>query len=347
VAPPPPPPPPADDIRPELFSNVAGFADVNTDPGAIASNALLSLIALLVILYGSSIFNSTIKENSDELNLMLGRLLAPFGAVYGFANSLFGHSRWQESFLYGVLKPFAFLALMGLIYSLLEPGFGLTRESLVLVASLAAAMFIITYVFEGGQVLAHERWNGLPADLRFYPVPIMIAIASVVLSRIAGINPGFIVGFVASATFLSHNDRLAGRAVMFSMAALLSVSILAWVLISPFRSLSEGNEAWWAAALEASTIAVFVAGIEGILFALMPLEFVEGKKLWTYSRVAWFAAALPATFLFFHVVIGFEDSVGSEDSMTLLMVGGALVAVSSLIWLFFKLRMASQDTEAA
>jgi hypothetical protein len=131
------------------------------------------------------------------------------------------------------------------------------------------------------------------------------------------------------------------------MIALLAVSILAWLLISPVRSVSEDNLVWWAAALEASTIAIFVAGIEGILFALLPLEFVEGKKLWNYSRLAWFSAALPATFLFFHVVIGFEDSIGSDNSMTLLIVGGGLVAVSSLLWLFFRLRMGSGEAEAA
>jgi hypothetical protein len=333
---PPPPAPPADDIRPGLFRSVPGLADVNTDPETVAGNSLLAILILLAVLYSTTLINATIKEHSEELSSHLMQWLAPFSGLFALANGFFARPPGNQSFFAGLVKPLILLAIVSIIYGFLDPDFGLNRESLVLVGSLALAMMVITYVFEGGQVLASERVNGQAADLYFYPFPIILALVSVMISRIIGINPGLLVGFIGSARFLSPDIHKEGRAIFYSMVAMAVVSVVAWLLISPVRSLEAGNNVWWAAALEAGVIAIFVGGIEGILFSLIPLEFIDGKKLWLFNRFAWFAVALPAAFFFFHVVLHFENTLG--DSAKLAIAALALSFAASLVWYVFRTR---------
>jgi hypothetical protein len=296
---------------------------------------LLALLILLLVLYASTVSNATIKQHSEELTGALTHLLAPFAATTGAVISIFAGVFREGGFL-TVLKPLVLLGLVSLTYGFLDPTFGFNRHSLVLVGSLAVAFTVITYVFEGGQVLASKQVNHQPADLHFYALPILIAVGSVGLSRLLGINPGLILGFIGAARFLAPDVRYEGRAVLISMAALAAVAMICWLLISPIRSLSEEEDVWWAAAIEAAVIAVFVGGVEGILFSLIPLEFIEGRKVWIFSRVAWFAVALPAAFVFFHVVLHFEPSFG--DSAKMVIVACVFALLATLLWLFFRLR---------
>jgi hypothetical protein len=312
------------------------MGEVSTDPETVANNGLLALLILLLVLYSTTVFNATIKQNSENLTAGLARLMAPFAGIFAFASSALARAPHDQSFLGGLLKPLALLALVSVTYGFLDPTFGFNRHSLVLVGSLSVAFMILTYTFEGGQVLASERLNREPADLHFYPLPVLIALGSVVLSRILGINPGLILGFIGSAKFFSQDIRREGRAVFISMIAMATVALIGWLLISPLRSLSEDENVWWAASLEAGVIAIFVGGVEGILFSLVPLEFVEGKKVWIFSRLAWFGLAFPIAFVFFHVVLNFETSFG--DSARTAIVVCVFAVLVTLVWLILRVR---------
>ena len=133
----------------------------------------------------------------------------------------------------------------------------------------------------------------------------------------------------------------------YAMIALLALAFASWLLISPLRSWSEDGSSWWAAGLEAASIAIFVGSIEGLLFSLVPLDFVEGRKLWLYNRFAWLTIALFVTFVFFHVVLGLEESLDSLATVRFFLVAMVLFGLACSAWLFFRLRRGLRPNDAS
>ena len=64
-----------------------------------------------------------------------------------------------------------------------------------------------------------------------------------------------------------------------------------------------------AALLEGVVLAVFVGGLQGTLFNLMPLEFQDGGKVMRWNRFAWFGLSAVLTFFFFHVFLNPENEI--------------------------------------
>ncbi|MGE0686135.1 MAG: FGLLP motif-containing membrane protein, partial [Dehalococcoidia bacterium] len=324
--------------RPELFDEVLDTQEITTNLETIATNALLATI-LLALLVDVSIFNTTIKENEDMILGWLGGFAAPFHAL---TNAWTGTAR--DSMLVRLMKPLSILGGSAAIYSLLNPDVTLDTGLLVLFLSLLVGIGVATYVYEGVQVFVSERLFNLPSSIRFFPVAIVIALASVIISKTTSLNPGLVYGFVAGAALLAARDpdeREAGITIYLAMLAVFAVSLIAWLLIAPIRTFSDDND-FWALVVEGAAISVFLGGIQGLLFSLIPLSFIDGEKIWRWSRPAWLAITFPTAFIFFQVVLkqdGTLSEASGEPGVTALII---FVAASWLftgaVWLFFKLK---------
>jgi hypothetical protein len=297
----------------------------------------MALTALVLTLVASTIFNATIRENATELGALFGGVLAPAVGVVGGLSRLPAPRLAALDATTRLAKPLAVLGLTALIYAGLDPDVGFDTRSLALVISLVAAIGVITAVYEGGQLLLSQRRYGAPAALRFHPLAIAVAGASVVLSRLIELHPGVIFGFVASVAVMAEGSlsrRQSGILVYLPMVGLLVASLVAFLLIAPLRDLTEGETGWWRAIPETVAVAVFVGGAQSVLFSLIPLTFNEGERVWNWSRAAWLSLALPASFLFFHVVVnrGGDASVGASEMRTLVMICAGLVGVALAVW---------------
>jgi hypothetical protein len=324
--------------RPELFTGIASVGDFldDFDTGTVAANAVFSVI-LLLLLVDASIFNSTIKENEGEILGFFGGMAAPFhglGAAWTAQQGIFGN--------FG--KPLLVLGLSALVYCLLEPGLALDRSAIVLFLSLVAGIGVATYVYEGAQVLISERFFEMPSAIRFFPVAIAIAIGSVLLSRVTGLHPGLVYGFVAGAAIVAARDpdrREAGLIIFVPMLAMLAVALVAWALLGPLRALSDDDN-FAALVLEGAAAAIFMGGVQGLLFALIPMSFMDGEKVWNWSKLAWVAITLPVAFLFFQVVLNQDGTLRSAfDSpgvSALIILAAVCWTITGITWLFFKIR---------
>jgi hypothetical protein len=244
-----------------------------------------------------------------------------------------------------IAGPLVVLGLAGLIYGFAEPGFGFNNKSLVLFLSLVLGVGAVTYTYSGGQALLTRRGFGLPAGVKLFPIAIGVALLSVFLSRVENFQPGIIYGFIASYVVLSEtglNRRQLGHTVLFPGAALLALCVIAWLLVVPFRDLSQDSDSWLAGVPEGAAAAVFVGGLEGLFFNMIPLRFMDGHKLWEWSRLAWLAMAGVTAFLFWHVLLNTESAYFSAlqetTPATALLLLGICLALTVSVWLFFRLR---------
>lgn len=320
-----------------------GIEDISTDAETIATNFLLALLLLLLILFDASIVNATVKENHDFFEGLSMKLTSPFASFFAAVAGFFG-STASSGPLVSVARPALVLGLTSLIYVLLEPDVGFNQPSLVVLLSLFVGIAVTTYTYDGGQVLVARRQLGLPSGILFYPFAIILAVVSVLASRLFDIHPGVVYGFVAAASLLSEEmlpDRHRAQIILVPMLILLAVSLAAWLLLSPLRSWSEDGN-FIALVLEAAAVSIFLGGIYGILFNLVPLDFVDGKEIWRWSRMAWLAIALPVTFIFLQVILnpgGDFDSPIQETGLQALLIACIVIWVlTAAVWLFFRQR---------
>ncbi len=319
--------------------------EISGDLDTIATNFALAGGTLIIILLTSTLFNQTVQENSEEIEGFLSRLFTPFRGVGRVLGQGWNLMNGERPGVAGFAGPLVVLGLAGLIYGFAEPGFGFNDKSLVVFLSLVLGVGAVTYTYSGGQALLTRHRFCLPAGVKLFPIGIGVAIVAVLLSRVEGFQPGIIYGFIASFAILAPvtlDRRQLGHTVLFPGLALLALCVLAWLLVIPFRELSENNSGWLAAVPEGAAVGVFVAGLEGLFFNMIPLHFMDGHKLWNWNRLAWLAMAGVTAFLFWHVLLNKERSYFSSLQETTVATGvilvGVCVGLTLALWLFFRIR---------
>jgi hypothetical protein len=138
--------------------------------------------------------------------------------------------------------------------------------------------------------------------------------------------------------------------VLAPTLALLAASLLAWMAIPAVRPLAESSGAWWQVLIEAALVTVFVAGIEGAFYAMIPITFMDGATVFEWNRLVWVGAFGVVTFLFWHLLLNQDDAYLDALRQTRVAVALGLVllygALTLATWLFFRLRGRSPDAPA-
>jgi hypothetical protein len=190
-----------------------------------------------------------------------------------------------------------------------------------------------------------SRRYGVPAGVRIFPVALVIAIGFVVLSRLVDFQAPIMYGFVASTIVLaSHamDDRQSAASVAVPAIALLVLSIGAWLLLPPLRDLTDADSEWWTYLPGEVAAILFVGGIEGLLFTMLPVQFTDGAKIWKSLRWLWFPLfAIPA-FLFAWVILNPEakemDALAQDRVIVAMALIGAYALIAITTWAFFFMR---------
>jgi hypothetical protein len=246
------------------------------------------------------------------------------------------------------------LALAGLIYTALDPGAGLNRATLILFTSIIIGVGLVTYVCAGLEVLATRRTADVEAAVRPYPATIAIAAGSVAISRLLDFQPGVMYGFVASCAVLGpmtvgHREK--GRIAIVPVVAGLVLTVSAWLMILPLRSVDDGSGAWPLALAEAVAVMIFVGGIEGLFFNMIPIAATDGGKIFRWNRLAWATLTIVAAFLLWHVLLGSDRAYFSglrqTRSLAVVVVFVVYTALTVGLWAYFKFHRAEGEPGSA
>jgi hypothetical protein len=231
------------------------------------------------------------------------------------------------------------------VYGFLSPDFGLNGHSLILFLSLALGLGIVTYVNEGGAAIFASRRLNLPAGVRVHVAALSVAAVCVFASRLIDFRPGIVYGFVASTAFLvpaALDRRQEGKVALYPALLLLGVSLLAWLLMGAVRGLETGADGWPLPFTEALLAVIFVGGLEGLFFNMIPLTFMDGKAVANWSRVAWLVTFGVATFLFWQLLInpdaGYLDALRETKVVVAVSLVVVYVVVTLGTWSYFRWR---------
>jgi hypothetical protein len=325
--------------RSAFVDAVAGPAQVSLDPAILIQSVALTLLVVVLLPFPSELFNRTLEENIEEIRAairrvpLLGRLVQegrgkdPAGPGAGGAARLLGIA--------------AFVLVAGLLYGLLDPGFGPDARSFVTYAGIVLALVSVTWA-AALPIRAVHRSAGDRGHLHAVTGTLVIAAACVLISRLAGFLPGYLYGLILGYAFARQLDVAEdGRAHALSAWWMLGLAFVAWLTLGAVRGLDiEGSVP--VAVAESVLAALVVAGIEGIVFGLVPLRFMKGEPIFRWRRWRWAVLYAIGVLGFISILVnpttGFLAPARQTSVFTAvaLFVGFGLVSV--LFWGYFRFR---------
>ncbi|MCH8161941.1 MAG: hypothetical protein IIB88_08610, partial [Chloroflexi bacterium] len=102
----------------------------------------------------------------------------------------------------------------------------------------------------------------------------------------------------------------------------------------------------WYASLPSETAAlIFAGGVEGVLFAMIPVQFSDGYPIWRSMRWVWLALSLTSAFVFSWVILNPAatefDALIEGRVLTAIGLVSAYAIVVIAIWAYFSIRARS------
>jgi hypothetical protein len=236
-----------------------------------------------------------------------------------------------------------FVLLSALLYSFLDPTFGLSAASLAGFVGLALGLFVVIAAY-GMPLLYFARKHQLKLTVRALPATLAIGLLCVVLSRIANFQPGYLYGLIIGFFFAQSITReQEGPAEASAAAASLVVAFVAWIGLFVLRANPAGDDLL-SVTLQAAAATVVVAGLENAVFAMLPLRFLPGAAVFNWKRRIWLVIIGLGVFGFAHVLLNPASGAGYlADStrtsfLTLIALLVAFGVASVLFWAYFRFR---------
>ena len=318
---------------PSALSNaLPTLATLMHNPVTIPLAAGFALAILLLVAIPTEILNNTIASNLDRFGSLMARTERAAERAAAWLNRVTRTPAVAAAIL---------ILITSIIFGFTDPDYGFNLVSVRLTIALALAMFVIYYLssrLSGWIVKA--RWH-IDSSISLHPLAVIFAIVGVILARLFGFSPGFLIGF-ALGLQLSGSSTSANRAkaVVVRTSIVVGLALLSWAGYSLFEFWTEGSpETFWGGITQETLVAVTAEGLTGALVSLLPLGFMEGRELWEHSKAAWTGLFL-ATGTFFSLLVlptAMHGEAIGENIIAWLLVLCGFTIVALGTWLFLRL----------
>jgi uncharacterized protein DUF642 len=268
---------------------------------SLAVNGGIAAAVALLLTFPSQLFNSTLQENYADLALWWRRKLRWFPrrrrpshekdkAIVGATPDMFARDlsylekRWV----------FILVFIGGVFANAFNGGnFGLNLSSLVTLIAVACALAIGVAVPAIVGTMYHTvRHGSSPRKLMALPAGLALAVVMVLFSRLIHFEPGYLYGFVCGVLFtrqLPANEK--GHLAALSVCTTLVLSAVAWTAWVPVNAAAlRPNPFFGVVLLDDLLAALFVSGLVGSFFGMMPIRGLPGWTVRQWSNWAWVAA---------------------------------------------------------
>ena len=253
---------------------------------------LVVLVERAHVAFPAELLESTVRENYDRAFGWLTPL-RPRLSAFGTRVASFFANPWVAAI--------STVAVASLILSFSDPGFGFTGASLRLLLGIFLSMIAINIGLSAITMAIARRRFDVRGALESMPAALLLAAVSVLVSRLAGISPGFLFGLVISVAYARElRLRFEAQLALTGIGLTVVAGVLAWVGYSAV-SAADGHGFWYYL-LQESLAATVLEALGTMVVALLPLEFLDGKLLWRWSKVGW-AITYAIVFVVFLIVV--------------------------------------------
>jgi len=326
-----PEPPRTDPATPSALQGLTTWQDLWANPLAFGAAALMGLLYLLLVSVPAEILNSTLLENAHRWHRITAWAAPVTMRLAAVGERL---RRW------GLAGPLVIIST-AVAFGFADPDFGFDATSLRLVASLAIGLLLVVHVPNLITAAVMGSRFHIGTSIVTQPAALLFAIVGVIASRLLGFSPGLLVGLVIGLQ-LAADARAADqrRAIIVRMGATYAIAVAAWLTYSWLEAVlagTPGEGGFVEVFLSETLAAIVVEGLTGLVVALLPLMFLDGRTLLDQSRRVWAALAVPVAFTFALIVLPSVEALDA-DAPLLTWVGvfvGFSVTVA-VVWVSFR-----------
>lgn len=309
--------------------DAAAHAFALTTAGIVLSGSI-AIVFLLFVGFPAELLESTIRSNYDRAFGWIGRLrrrvhrmLEPLAKALSNQWVATGLSVLAASFVLG----FA------------DPDFGFNGASVRLFLAMIISVLTINVGLSLIVMRVAKRSFDVSAVLKPMPAAIAIVAISVLVSRLLGISPGFLFGVVLGVAYARELKlRDEARLGVLGVGLTIAAGVLAWLGYG-LASLASGPGFFNNLLIEALA-AITLEALGTLVIAMLPIEFLDGKTIFRWSKLAWLGLYAVTLLVFLFVVVPLSDNWGVMSAPILgwgtLFVVFAVVAVAT--WAIFQRR---------
>lgn len=314
-------------VHPVLMTGTLPLAsEMRLDPEVLLAAALLAALLILLIAFPAELFNKTYEKNKEEIHDILARV--------GLRGDRF------PSWLGLVL----FLGLGTALSVLLAGSEGAAGNPVAQVIGFLVAIPLVTFAYGWPAELYARGRTRVPGLLEVLPPALLVAVVCAALSTLLALDPPYLYGLFAGFVtvrprVLSTRDE--GRAILLGALCLVVCAAAAfaiWGLVHPMAH--GGAPTWPAVVADAVLFWVFVLATESLVFALPPLLFLDGRKLWEWHLVYWLVPQAVAVAAFTYVFVLRGQLSPPEGGTAAVVKALAFFVVFGLlsvaVWRYFK-----------
>lgn len=326
-------------FSPEVTANIPAPTDISTDAPVMYANLILAALAVLALTIGVRLLNITLVAHEGALEALI-RPAKALGSWWSRADAaVAGHAgRLAEA-----VRVFGVLFFYGVLFSFLEPGWRpWSLSGLFVLLVMTIAFGVVGTGDDLVEMRSAKRW-GLPARLVVKPALVLMAMASVVLTKFAQLVPGLLIGTPEAFSMedeVSEHDET--RLAVVGLWSTLAIGLGAWALSAPLDGALDGSGGFvqgLLAGLVTLLVLTYAVAIENLFANLLAFPGSEGAALRRRSRMGWWIAMVAVTGLFFHTLINpagdLAESMRSTNVRVVLITVGAFLAFSAAVWAWF------------
>jgi hypothetical protein len=298
-------------------------------PAGLVLTGSIAVAFLLLVGFPAELLESTIRSNYDRAFGWLVRLRRRTGRMLAPLTRALSH-RWVGT----ILTVLAAAILLGFA----DPGFGFTGASLRLVLAMVISVVAINVGLSLIVMRVARRAFDVRAALQPMPAALAIVALSVLVSRLAGISPGFLFGVVLGVAFARElRLRDDARLGLLGVGLTIAAGLLAWLGYGIASAVASG-EGFWNNLIIECLAAITLEALGTLIVALLPIEFLDGRTIFRWSKLAWAGSYALAALVFVVVVLPLSDNWGTMSAP--LLGWGTLFAVFAVVavatWAIFR-----------
>jgi len=332
-----PPPSRNDPSTPSYLSTaLPTIADLLGAPASFAAAGGFGAIILLLIAIPAHFLDDTVEANAHRIAGWFSRL-APVAERWRRLRSRLPHIPFSGPMI---------IVLASVAFGFADPQFGFDLVSLRTTLALAIGLLLVMEVPNlATSTLLRRRWAAR-ARVVVQPGALVLSLAGVVASRIFGFHPGLLIGLVMGLELASNvRAEHRKRAVALRMGITAGIATGAWLLYSLLSGSGPEPHDFAGLLTRETLVAATDEGLTGLVVALIPVTFMEGKKLFDGSKWLWAAIAVPVGFLFAMLVLprAFNEEGPDTSFWAWIAVLITFSALALAVWLGFRLTARGTD----
>ncbi|MEM7337279.1 MAG: FGLLP motif-containing membrane protein [Actinomycetota bacterium] len=338
-------------LGPSTTGGLRPISEVRLDLGVAAESMLYAGLVMLFIGFQSDLVNKTIEANRDRFAVpALARSsgwplpwagLGSGGGSPRPGSPITATVRWLRTAAHR-LRRFRSAATLVVVSFLLALGaVASTSDTDALGARLvgtAVAILIVATTYAVTVELVDRRHVVGRAVFRLIPWTIIPAVILVVASRSFGWMPpylyGLVAGFIASDALAGERAEIdARRSASAVVAGGLALLGLAAVAVIGFSFLPADGSGSIDAVVRTVAETIYLTALLGVLFGLMPLSFMDGHRIWRWSRLAWIGLYGVTVAVFVYTVV-LQHRVLTDNAVARAEPSGARLEAALLFVVF-------------